>query len=92
MRRYVFTLFEAKKRDLCVLHVDLALPIHVVEALDYLSLAPLRYRVVECSHKELEGRFRGIFCPLGCAYAILLMHLLVSLASSVKLAYISRCV
>lgn len=84
------TLFEAEKRDFRVFHVDLALPIHVVEALHHVLLTPLRDCMVESCYEELERRVRGVFLPLRGAYPVLLMQLLVCFSAGIELAHISR--
>lgn len=48
MRLFPLTLLVADERNFRVLHVDLPLPVHILEALHDVFLAPLRNSMVEC--------------------------------------------
>ncbi len=82
----ILTFFEAGERDIWVLHIDLALEVHVREALNDVSLTPLGNRVVEGSDHELERRVCNVLFPLRLAQSVSLVHFLVRLAAGVEFA------
>ena len=59
----IHTLFEASQRDIWVLHIDLALEVHIGEALDDISLPPLGDGMVERRHEKLEGGILDVLLP-----------------------------